>query len=636
MLIAVADPLNPALRPFRSAFEPLNQIAFSLAVLVPVLLVTGALVGLLLRLARRISLTLHRLTMSVLLMAWVGVIFAYAAFPIPAGDTAKVYEPGGVKHIVETVVAAGLSFAALYGLALLLLRTRSKTTAIVLAAVIVLSWGTAAAWTSVEESKPAFPATVPPSRSQRPNVLLIVLDAVRPDHMSCYGYHRKTTPSMDAFARSARVYRNAVSPSCWTLPSHASLFTGLPYSAHGVGYDHQHLDQRFETLAEKLKAAGYHTVGVSANGFVSSFSDLNRGFEFFWNPVPRKCPGRRLTVAETLVWDVLKCREWLSFTPPMQRRIGEWFRNQYRPDKPFFMFLNYLDVHQYDVPTRHRFARSRLKWTTPEVVSKWEEKNQRELVGVYLMTGRDTLSPREMLEWETLYDERLAYVDRQVGKLLTFLRRNGLDGNTLILITADHGEQLGEHHMFGHQYALYEPAVHVPLILKWGDHVQAGEDDNLVQSHDIYATILDAAGIPWQKTPAHNSESLLRTETGKPRPCFSECLAPALPFIGEYSARYPTLDFRRFLRRLRSARVGDMKLIRSSDGTFELYDLARDPFETRNLAADQLQTVKQLQKVLDDWLLSFRHYEPAAVTPEDIRKLSPEELDVLRGLGYIR
>jgi arylsulfatase A-like enzyme len=79
-----------------------------------------------------------------------------------------------------------------------------------------------------------------------------------------------------------------------------------------------------------------------------------------------------------------------------------------------------------------------------------------------------------------------------------------------------------------------------------------------------------------------------------------------------------------------------MKLIRSSDGTFELYDLARDPFETRNLAADQLQTVKQLQKVLDDWLLSFQHYEPAAVTPEDIRKLSPEELDVLRGLGYIR
>jgi len=631
MLVSVADPLNPALRAFRSAFDPLNQIAFSVTVLVPVLLVTGALVGLLLRLARRISLTLDRAMVWVLLMVWAAGVFVSVGSPTVARDAREVYGPGAVKYIVETVVVAGLSFAALYGLALLLLRTRSKTTATVLVVVLVLSWGTSAAWTFTEESKPAFPATVPPSRSQRPNVLLIVLDMLRADHMSCYGYERKTTPNIDAFAATARIYSNAVSPSCWTLPSHASLFTGLPCSAHGVRMSHHNLEAKFETLAEKLKAAGYQTVGLSSNASVSSARGLDRGFELFWNFVPRRHPALTPTVAETLVWEVLECREWLSYTPSMHRQLGEWFRNQYRPDKPFFMFLNYIDVHQYDVPTRHR-----LKWTAPELVTKWEDKRQFELISDYMMTGQDMLPPKEILEWETLYDERVAYVDRKVGKLLKFLRSNGLDRNMLIIITSDHGEHLGEHHLMEHQYALYEPLVHVPLIVKWDDHFQAGEDNNIVQSHDIYATILDAAGVQWQKTSAHNSESLLRLENGRLRPCFSEYLSPWVQPVGECSVRYPTLDFERFLRRLRSVRLGDMKLIRCSDGTVELYDLAKDPFESRNLAANEPETVRRLQKVLNDWLSSFEHYAPAAVTPGDVKTLSPEEVNVLRGLGYIR
>jgi len=631
MLVSVADPLNPALRAFRSTFEPLNQIAFSVTVLAPVLLVTGTLVGLLLRLAGRISLVLHRLVVWVLLIVWAAAVFAYVAIPAATHDAEKTYELITAKYVAGTVTVAAVSFLALYGLALLLVGARSKRLAAVLVALLALSWGAAAAWTFVEESRAAFPAGVPPSRSQRPNVLLIVLDAVRPDHMSCYGYERKTTPNIDAFAAEARVYTNAVSPSCWTLPSHASLFTGLPYSAHGVGYGHQSLDARFETLAEKLKAAGYQTVGVSSNGYISSFSGLSRGFEFFSNFNPRRHRILTPTAAEALVWDVLKCRDWLSYTSPMHKRLGEWFRNRYRPDKPFFMFLNYLDVHEHRVLTLHR-----LRWTAPEVVTKWEERDQHVKVPDYMMTGRDTLSPEEMRDWETFYDERVAYVDRKLGNLLKFLRSSGLDRNMLIIITSDHGEHLGEHHLMGHQYSLYEPLVRVPLIVKWDDHFQAGRDNTVVQSHDVYATILDAVGVPWQKTPAHNSESLLRMENGKLRPCFSEYLSPFLVGVGDYSARYPTLDFERFLRRLRAVRLGDMKLIRGSDGTFELYDLAKDPFESRNLAANEPETVRKLQKVLDDWLSSFEHYGPTGITPEDIRKLSPEELDVLRGLGYIR
>jgi hypothetical protein len=126
MLVAVADPLNPALRPFRLAFDPWNQIAFSLAVLVPVLAVTGALVGLLLRLARRISLSLHRAMVWVLLLAWASAVFMMVGASAGPRDPQDVYGPGAVKYAVETVVVAAPTFAALYGLALLLVRSRSR------------------------------------------------------------------------------------------------------------------------------------------------------------------------------------------------------------------------------------------------------------------------------------------------------------------------------------------------------------------------------------------------------------------------------------------------------------------------------------------------------------------------------
>ena len=104
---------------------------------------------------------------------------------------------------------------------------------------------------------------------KQPNVVFIVLDTVRADHLSCYGYRRETTPNIDAFAAGSRVYKNALSPSCWTLPSHASFFTGLSCSAHGTSTVHRALDPRFETLAEQLQANGYQTVGLASNGILS-------------------------------------------------------------------------------------------------------------------------------------------------------------------------------------------------------------------------------------------------------------------------------------------------------------------------------------------------------------------------------
>jgi arylsulfatase A-like enzyme len=630
VLVGVADPLNPALRAFRPTFDPLNQIAFSLAVLLPALAMTGVAAGLLLRLARGVSRGLCRAIVWVFTVILAAALFVYTVLPTAIYDALHAQQAGDVKYIGTTTVAAAATFAALYGLALALLRRRSRRTASVLAVVLAVLWGGAAAWTYGNESRPTFPATVPQSLSDRPNVLLIVLDTVRADHLSCYGYDRKTTPNIDEFARTARVYTNAVSPSCWTLPAHASLFTGLPYSAHGTDHNHLNLDRKFETLSERLKAAGYQTAGFSANGFISSYTGLDRGFDLLCNFYPRRDRSIIPTLAESLVWHVLEPGEWLSRTPPLQRGVGEWFRDGYRAEKPFFMFLNYMDAHDSCVPTR------RLQWTNAKVLRKWELQRNLELIPDYMFKGVETLSPKDLLELEALYDEKMAYLDRKVGRLLTFLRTSGLDRNMLIIITSDHGENLGDHHLTGHGYSVHETLVHVPLMVKWDARFQPGEDHHVVQTTDIFASVLEAAGVAWQKPAASNSESLLQAKSDKPRPCFSEYLTPALAGIADYSARYPTLDFGRFLHRLRAVRLGDMKLIRSSDGTFELYDLAKDPFESRNLAAANPQTVRDLQKVLDDWLQSFEHYKPAANTPEDVRVLSVEQLNDLRGLGYIK
>ncbi|KPJ52343.1 MAG: hypothetical protein AMS16_06485 [Planctomycetes bacterium DG_58] len=508
-----------------------------------------------------------------------------------------------------------------------MIRRRKRPAAAAAFIILVVLWGTSAGWTVLAELTPALPTGILPSKPGHPNVLLIVLDTVRADHMSCYGYHRRTTPRVDAFAAKARVYKDVLSPSCWTLPSHASFFTGLPVSAHGVTWTHQALDRQFDTLAEQLQGAGYQTVGLSSNPILTASRFFDQGFELYEVAGPRSTR----TLSARLVARIVKPVAWRGSAPQMHRRLGRWFRSDYTPDKPFFIFLNYIEPHQPYLPASHL-----LEWSTPELVDKWEKVNQGDALFQYTLTGLDTLSSTDIEELAALYDEEIAYVDRHVGELLDFLRTNGLDKNTLVIITSDHGEHFGEHHMMDHQYSLYEPLVRVPLIVKWDDRLPPGEDETPVQSHDLYPTVLEAARIDWKKTSAHNCESLLRKSGGVARRGFAEYLAPLLCFITENSNRYPRLDFGRFLRQLRAVQLGSMKLIRYSDGSVELFDLARDPIELRDLSSDRPAVVMKLQQTLDRWLQSFQHYEPLVPTPEALEKLSPEELDAMRGLGYLR
>jgi arylsulfatase A-like enzyme len=459
----------------------------------------------------------------------------------------------------------------------------------------------------------------------RPNVLLIVLDTVRADHMSCYGYTRNTTPNVDGLAADGRLYTNVLSPSCWTLPSHASMFTGLPNSAHGCNWSHPYLDEDFETLAERLQRQGYQTGGFSSNPVVSVPRGLAQGFERFW--VPQESTTRGYTFLQRFR-DRFGEKEARPVAPDMHAALGEWFRDDYEPDRPFFVFLNYIEPHAPYSPRSHA-----LEWATPETARRWRSRDQIDLTHRYIF-GLDVVSAGEMGELETLYDEEIAFVDRKVGELLDLLRRSGLYDNTCIIVTSDHGEHFGEHHLMGHQFSLYEPLVRVPLIVRHPSTLGPGWDGSLVQTNDVFATVLDIAGVEWRVRAEHDTLSLLADEERSE--AYSEHLAPAVWRISRFSDTLPTVDTSRIWRRLRAVQRGNVKMIRSFEGECELYDLAADPLETRDLAAEQADTVLSLEQALAAWTGSFEHYVPKPVTAETLRQLPGDELETMRGLGYIR
>ena len=474
-----------------------------------------------------------------------------------------------------------------------------------------------------------FPKSLPPAKSKRPNVVLIVLDTERADHCSCYGYHRQTTPNLDAFAAGARVYKNVLAPSCFTMTCHASLFTGLSTSAHGTDWFHWYMDDAFETLAQQLAANGYQTVGLASNSvFVNRRSGFDRGFQTFWNPREYRPPDPTLDVNTNEYW----CDDTTRATE-MQARLAKWFTDEYDSQKPFFVFMNYLEAHQPYLPppeflqfaSYQAWCRWRIQMQSPHPLSK--------LLFDHALTGADMLSSKDIAEVEALYDDAMCYVDRKVGEVLAFLKSTGLEDNTMVIITSDHGEHFGEHRMMDHQFSLYEPLVRTPLVVRYADRFPVGEETSLVQTHDVYPTILELAGVPWKKLPGQTCRSLLQPNS-EVRYGISEYLYPSSE-LHRVCLAYPKANVSAFSRRLRAIQRENMKLICPSEGNPELYDLVNDPMETRNLAKDKADLTREFTATLDAWVRSFDHYV-AKPLPRNTPVENPSEdrLKTMRGLGY--
>lgn len=395
-------------------------------------------------------------------------------------------------------------------------------------------------------------------KSDRPNVLLICLDTTRADHLSCYGYDRATTPRLDALAAEGLRYTRCVAASSRALPAHASLMTGLFPTSHGAGHPEKALVRsaatrgtegvglfvkpladEFDTLAEVLKRHGFATGAFVGGPWHRRQFGLSQGFEVYNEDPMTNANGR---LAEQI-----------------NRQAFEWI-DTVRAE-PFFLFINYFDPHQpYLAPERfrHRFT------------------DESKLAGG-ASSGRDQVI--------ALYDAEIFYVDFHLGRLVDRLKRLGLYDDTWIIVTAGHGELLGEHGLRGHGTTLYQEELQVPLIMKYPKKwARYGRSDVRIQTTDIMPIVLDQ--LEMDLPPRLRSRYLP---------------APALNALAEL---HPPASLSK-RGALRAFYVDDLKFIWNSRGHHEFYDLSNDPNEATNLYRTRYSKASAIRDKLDALMKSL-------------------------------
>jgi arylsulfatase A-like enzyme len=436
------------------------------------------------------------------------------------------------------------------------------------------------------------------AESPPPDVVVIVLDTVRVDHLSCYGYSRRTTPNLDALAAGADRYTLARSTAPWTLPSHASLFTGLfPFQHHADAYregdvvlDARPLSAEATTLAEVLSEEGFATGAFAANvGYLQPRLGLHQGFAKY------------------------VCQR--HDAPVMSQHALEWLDDP-TTRRPSFLFVNYMDAHRkYNNAPLDGARAGELPAPPPEGESS--ERYLDELCQTVLGTDQAP-SPELVRKTIDAYDLALANLDAGVGQLIDGLKQRGRFDDALIVICSDHGEYFGEHDLVEHSKDVYETAVRIPLIVKRPGQKQGRVIDEPISIADVPRIVL--AACPEELAARH-----LATFPGSAR---VGAMLAQINYTRDKDLRAPWGP--RFQRERAAIYEGRYKLIRSTDGRHELYDLAADPGEEHNLFLERAGDAQKLMQRLESVERS------AAVQAQGTaREPTPQELKELRELGYV-
>jgi arylsulfatase A-like enzyme len=444
-------------------------------------------------------------------------------------------------------------------------------------------------------------ACSPPSR---PSLVLITLDTTRADRLGCYGHRAATSPHLDRFAASATVYERAYATSSWTLPSHASLLTGLRPMQHGaesvpdgpdrsLGYGVRPLAESFTTVAEHLRAAGYRTGAVVGGPALARELGLAQGFELYRDELDT--PARRFVGK--------RAEEVADQAIELVRRFGR---------EPYLLFVNFFDPHApYRPPPPHDAGLP--EQASPELAKRLLEQ----LFRAAPPRPVAALEPSERSALDALlagYDAEIRYMDLHLGRLLQAIADAPGGERSLIAITADHGESFGEHYLVSHGAHLYEDNVWVPLIVRAPLQTRGRRVAEPVQNHRLAATLLGAASLPVPDSIA--------------RPLG----APSEVIVTEVTRSDANIrlfgDF--FDRDLRAIYAPPLKLIVSSRGTRELFDFAADPGEIHELSASRSERARALAKQLATIAATY----PPLFGEVERATLRPETEEALRALGY--
>jgi choline-sulfatase len=400
-------------------------------------------------------------------------------------------------------------------------------------------------------------------RRERPNVLIITIDTLRADHLGCYGFTLARTPSIDKLARESVRFSDAISAAPITMPSHSSIFTGLYPPAHGVRDNGAYaLGEGAVTLAERLRDAGYTTHAFVSALVLNRRYNLNQGFETYDDDLWSEAEPKLFMIRERLA-------------PKTADHFLQWFDGWNRTrTKPFFTWVHFFDAHQPYHPSASDLSLS----VTP-------------------------------------YDASIAGIDRQIGRIVETLRSKGLLENTLLIVTADHGESLGEHGEQTHAIFVYDATVRVPLLIRYPAFTPAVYASP-VRSVDIMPTVLGILGLPGgDSTDGHDLGPAIRGKESAPQlPQYSESLLSEVGFG---------------MAPLYAIRDGGYKFIRAPRP--ELYDLRNDPHELHNLQPALPRVAAKLDAELTQLMnASMRHSVKAAASP-----MTRETEESLQALGYL-
>ncbi len=450
-----------------------------------------------------------------------------------------------------------------------------------------------------------------------PNVLLIVLDTTRFDRLSPYGYRLDTTPALSRLGADGAVFTRAYSASPWTLPAHASIFTGAYPALHGATSEHKNLSADLPTLAERLKEQDLHTVAVSLKSWLSHETGIFRGFDQTFDLLrPRRLPAL-LEVHDYLSRKLRTDRD--KGATAVTRVARDWLSRH--GDRPFFMFVNYNEAHTELAPPEP----FRKKYLRDLSDTRWGIDRSFDMVSFDL--GKVALSEHDIEILSRLYDASLEYQDWRMGQLIDSFSDHGLLDDTVVIVTSDHGENLGDHGLMGHNLSMADTLLHVPLVMRYPPLISSGlQVDQPVETRRI-GSLIEALLNHTEPESRLGDSDLARALSGRSDGAvISEAFKP---FVGGFAREDLPAD-PVYHRRRKSLVLGDHKYIWSSDGAHELYDLKRDPGELDDLIEDQPEITARLGALLAEDRLLFQDNER-----DELPQLSRDMIQRLRAVGYV-
>jgi arylsulfatase A-like enzyme len=438
----------------------------------------------------------------------------------------------------------------------------------------------------------------------RPDIVIIMLDTVRRDRLSTYGYERDTSPSLDAFSERAMRFTNAYSTSCWTSPAHASLFTGLYSAAHGTTQENWSLSASFLTVAEMLKAGGYETAAVIGNPIISRDRGFAQGFDKFhesWRHTKRG----KLEPDEVAV-------NWVSD-----------FLDKRDSTRPLFLFINLIGAHGPFDSCGKSCGAFGAKLAGGTENSFWLDYYK----------GKRRLNSAHLARLSNLYDAEVLEVDRNFGHIMSSL--DEVNSGAFIAVTSDHGENFGEHGHLNHVFSLHETTTQIPLVVRYSPLFPIpGIDAEPTQLVDLFPTIsrisriaeVDSNSVQGMDLSGRRAGRPILTEYYRPRQALGKTMKSERPEIQARLAQYQ--------RRIKAITADGWKLHWGDDGRFELYHLAQDPGENTDLADVEEHRGRSaaLEKMLTD-LIDEYHRERSSAEPSP--KIDAETRRELEALGYV-